>query len=144
MSAWPGGDCPQCGEWMPPNIVHCRDCRQLLNPELTRSSVEMPEFVPLQELDSVAEVTPVGFFCQCPRCRKELKIASKYIGEKVQCKFCEAPIMLDRTAPLVRAADVYAKCPHCQQQLRFDPKYIGLKVACRFCNGKLQVVRPDL
>ncbi len=143
MADWPGGDCPACGEWMPPKQVHCRECRQLLNPELALSSVEIPEFVPLQELDAMVEVAPQGLFVACPKCGDELKIARKYLGERVQCKFCQAPFRLDPTNPKVRAADVYATCAHCQQQLRFAAKYVGVKVACRFCNGKLNVVAPS-
>jgi RNase P subunit RPR2 len=143
MADWPGGDCPACGEWMPPKQVHCRECRQLLNPELALSSVEIPEFVPLQELDAMVEVAPQGLFVACPKCGDELKIARKYLGERVQCKFCQAPFRLDPTNPKVRAADVYATCAHCQQQLRFAAKYVGVKVACRFCNGKLNVVSPS-
>jgi uncharacterized protein (DUF983 family) len=139
MTAWPGGDCPSCGEWMPANMVHCRECRQLLNLELSRSSVEIPAFVPLQELDSMAEVVPSGLFYPCPKCQGDLKINRKYLGQKIQCKFCQAEFRLDPTSPAVKQADVYSTCPHCQQQLRFDPKYLGMKVACRFCGGKLHV-----
>ena len=142
MTAWPGGDCPACGEWMPPNMVHCRECRQLLNLELARSSVEIPEFVPLQELDSMVEVAPAGLYYPCPKCRGDLKINRKYLGQRIQCKFCQAEFRLDPTSPAVRQADVYSTCPHCQQQLRFDPKYLGTKVACRFCGGKLHVQKP--
>ncbi|HUQ69077.1 MAG TPA: hypothetical protein VM165_06120 [Planctomycetaceae bacterium] len=144
MAEWPGGDCPACGAWMPPKQIHCRECRQLLNPELTKSSVEMPVFVPLQELGVMIEVTPVGLYCECPKCQAELKIARKYLGERVQCKFCQSEFRLDPTSPAVRQADVYAPCPHCDQQLRFDPKYIGVKVACRYCNGRLHVVELPL
>jgi hypothetical protein len=142
MASWTGGECPQCGEWMPPNMVHCRECRQLLNPELARSSVEIPAFQPLQELDSLAEVAPAGIYCPCPKCAKELKIAQKYVGLRVQCKFCQHGFLLDPHGPIVRQADAYTGCPHCRQQLRFDPKYLGLKVACRFCGGKLQMLAP--
>ncbi len=143
MAEWPGGNCPQCGEWMPPNMIHCRECRQLLNPELTKSSVEMPTFEPLQELDSMAEVEHAGFYCECPKCQRELKVAKKYLGERVQCKHCQAGLVLDPMSPIILRADVYAKCPHCEQQIRFDPKYMGMKVACRFCQGKLQVLKPS-
>jgi uncharacterized protein (DUF983 family) len=141
MAAWPGGDCPACGEWMPPNQLHCRECRQSLNPELTRESVEVPEFVPLQELDSIAEIEPSGIYCDCPKCGSELKISRKYLGQKIQCKHCQAQYRLDPTGPLVRQADVYSTCTHCRQQLRFAHKYLGRKVACRFCGGKLQVLK---
>lgn len=128
---------------MPPRQIHCRECRQLLNPELSLSSVEIPEFVPLQELDSLAEITPKGVFVKCPKCSEELKIASKYLGERVQCKFCDAPFRLNVTSPKVRTADVYSTCPHCQESLRFARKYIGVKVACRFCGGKLQILADE-
>jgi uncharacterized protein (DUF983 family) len=125
---------------MPPAQIHCRECRQLLNPELSHNSVEVPEFVPLQELDSMAEITPLGLYCTCPSCGKELKVARKYIGQTVQCKHCQSGFRLDPVSPVVRQADLYSKCNHCQQQLRFDPKYIGARVACRFCGGKLTIV----
>jgi uncharacterized protein (DUF983 family) len=140
MTAWPGGECPACGEWMPPNMVHCRECRQLLNLDLARDSVEIPEFFPLQEVDSMVEIQPDGIFTTCPHCAQELKINRKYLGQRIQCKFCQAEFLLDPTGPLVRQADVYATCPHCDQRLRFDRKYIGKKVACRFCSGKLHVL----
>jgi len=124
-------------------MIHCRECRQLLNPELTKSSVEMPTFEPLRELDCMAEVEHAGFYCECPKCQRELKIAKKYLGERVQCKHCQAALLLDPMSPLILKADVYAKCPHCTQQLRFDPKYMGMKVACRFCQGKLQILKPN-
>ena len=50
MPAWPGGPCPNCGEDMPPNMVHCRECRTLLNPELERDSAA----------DAVAKAFHVG------------------------------------------------------------------------------------
>lgn len=139
MPTWPGGPCPKCGEDMPAAMVHCFHCRTLLNPELEHDSVEIPPFVPLQEIESMIEVVPAGCFVNCPDCGRELKIARKYAGERVQCKFCQVPFRLDITSPAARAADVYAKCPYCDENLRIAAKYIGLKVACRFCNGKLQI-----
>jgi uncharacterized protein (DUF983 family) len=123
-------------------MIHCRECRQLLNLELARSSVEVPEFIPLQELDSMAEITPSGLYLPCPKCQQDLKINRKYLGQRIQCKFCQAEFRLDPTSPAVRQADVYSRCPHCQQQIRFDPKYLGMKVACRFCGGKLTILQP--
>ena len=112
----------------------------MLNPELSMSSVEIPTFMPLQELDAWAEIFPKGLFVACPKCQSELKIAHKYLGERVQCKFCQAPFRVESTNPKVRTADVYSQCPHCQEMLRFARKYVGVKVACRFCQGKLQVL----
>ena len=143
MPAWPGGPCPQCGDDMPPNMIHCRTCRQLLNLELEKESVEVPTFVPLQEVESVVEITPMGLFVECSSCHQELKINRKYLGQRVQCKFCAADFKLDPTSNAVMGADSYSQCPHCQEQLRFSSKYIGSKVACRFCNGKVHIVKPE-
>lgn len=143
MPAWPGGCCPNCGDEMPPNMIHCRTCRTLLNLDLERDSVEIPVFVPLQEVAAMIEIAPLGVFVDCPKCDQELKINSKYLGQRVQCKFCQIDFRLDPVAPLVCEADVYSKCPHCQQDLRFARKYVGVKVACRFCGGKLHVIGSE-
>jgi len=125
---------------MPLNMIHCRSCRTLLNPELERDSVEVPVFIPLPEIGAMIELVPTGIFTSCPKCSQELKINRKYLGQRVQCKFCDAPLQLDPTSPNVIEADVYSKCAHCQQDLRFAKKYIGVKVACRFCSGQLHIV----
>ncbi len=143
MPAWPGGPCPQCGDDMPQNLIHCRTCRQLLNLELEKDSVEVPTFVPLQEVESVVEITPVGLFVECAKCHQELKINRKYLGQRVQCKFCSADFKLDPTSNAVMGADSYSQCPHCQEQLRYSSKYVGSKVACRFCGGKVHIVKPE-
>lgn len=139
MPAWPGGPCPQCGEDMPANLVHCRNCRQLLNEELARESVEIPVFIPLPEIDSVVPLTIEGYYVPCPHCEHELKISRKYVGERVQCKFCDGGFRLDLDDPHFRKHDGYAPCPHCTQPLRFASKYFGANVACRFCNGKIHI-----
>lgn len=139
MPAWPGGPCPTCGEEMPEAMVRCRNCRTLLNTDLELNSVEIPAFVPLPELDTMNDIEPLGIYTPCPKCGKELKIARKYFGERVACKFCEYDFRLDPALPAIKQADVYSKCPLCHKDLRFDPKYIGQKVACRFCTGKLYV-----
>ena len=143
MPAWLGGPCPQCGDDMPPNMIHCRTCRQLLNLELEKESVEIPAFVPLQEVESVVEITPVGLFIECTSCHQELKINRKYLGQRVQCKFCAADFRLDPTSKLVIEADSYSQCPHCQETLRFASKYVGTKVACRFCHGKVHILKAE-
>ena len=124
-------------------MVHCRECRTLLNPELERDSVEVPIFIPLQELDAMVEISPLGVFVPCPQCQQELKINRKYLGQRVQCKICTADFRLDPANPSIQQADVYSKCPHCDQELRFASKYIGVRVACRFCSGKIQIVEAD-
>jgi hypothetical protein len=124
---------------MPERMVRCRKCRTLLNTDLEVSSVEIPAFIPLPELESMVDIEPLGVFFPCPKCHQDLKIARKYVGERVACKFCNADFRLDSDLPEYREADVYSKCPHCSKELRFDSKYIGHKVACRFCNGKVQI-----
>lgn len=143
MPAWPGGPCPQCGEDMPPKMIHCRTCRQLLNLDLEKESVEVPTFFPLQEVDSLVEITIAGLFVECSNCHQELKIHRKYLGQRVQCKFCSADFRLDPNSPDILEADSYSQCPHCEESLRFARKYIGSKVACRFCHGKVHILSPD-
>lgn len=91
----------------------------------------------------MVEIAPTGLFVGCPHCSQELKINRKYIGQRVQCKFCSADFRLDPAAPSVIDADVYSKCPHCDQELRFAKKYIGVRVACRFCSGKIHILPPQ-
>ena len=76
-------------------MIHCRNCRTLLNPELERDSVEVPVFIPLQELGVMIEIVPTGLFASCPKCAQELKINRKYLGQRVQCKFCNVDFRLD-------------------------------------------------
>lgn len=141
MPAWPGGPCPQCGEEMPEKLIHCQSCRALLNPELEKDSVEIPEFIPLQELESMVEVPLEGFYVLCPECHEELRINRKYVGKKVQCKMCEAPFQLELGNGHVQSKAFFTKCPTCHNELRAANKYIGEKVACKYCGGKLQLVK---
>lgn len=134
--AWRGGACPQCGDQMPANVVHCRTCRALLNSELSDDSVEIPEFVPLPEIPEIQSLSARGHYVSCPGCREELRINRKYFGAVVQCRFCEQQFSYDSS---VRPEAMYADCPHCSEQLRADVKYLGQKVACRFCNGPLHL-----
>ena len=107
----------------------------MLNSELEHDSVEIPVFIPLQEIDSMSEVKARGHYIQCPTCVKELRINGKYIGQKVQCKFCAGSFEYKRDG--VKAVAVYSACPHCQAEIRAARKYLGMKVACKHCNGKL-------
>ena len=140
MPPWPGGPCPQCGEEMPVNMIHCRNCRALLNSDFHIDSVEIPAFIPLQEIESMIEVQPTGHFIGCPGCLQELRIHRKYIGETVQCKFCQKPFKLDLSTQKVRKLAFYSTCPHCTEELRVAHKYIGMKVACKLCGGKIHLV----
>ncbi len=89
------------------------------------------------------EIEVIGLFVNCSSCHKELKIHRKYLGQRVQCKFCSADFRLDPASPLVQEADSYSQCPHCEETLRFAKKYVGAKVACRFCHGKVKILQPD-
>ena len=98
MTTWIGGPCPDCGDDMPPAMIHCRNCRKLLNTDLEWDSVEVAIFIPLEELDSMIEIVPTGVFVDCPKCVQELKINRKYFGERVECKFCGTDFRLDQQA----------------------------------------------
>ncbi|NOX53189.1 MAG: hypothetical protein GXP27_01865 [Planctomycetes bacterium] len=140
MPAWPGGPCPLCGEYMPKNLIHCQRCRALLNEDLDKSSVEIPAFIPLQEIDSMAQIQPAGYHVLCPHCQRELRINRKYVSQQVQCKLCHGKFLFDLENPEVRSPAFYATCPHCQKELRVAHKYLGMKVACKHCGGKLHLV----
>ena len=139
MPAWPGGPCPECGDDMPANLIHCYNCRALLNDELQTDSVEIPAFVPLQEIEVMIEMVPRGYYIACPHCTRELKINGKYLGEAVGCKFCQGKFILDLNNPLINVVAYYGNCPHCSETLRIGKKYAGLKVACKHCAGKIEV-----
>ena len=125
---------------MPENLVHCQKCRTLLNPELEFDSVEIPEFIPLQEIESMVEVEPNGYYVACPICERELRINSKYVGSDVACNFCHGKFRLDLSNPVINLAAFYSECPHCQQELRAAVKYLGMQVACKNCSGKIHLV----
>jgi DNA-directed RNA polymerase subunit RPC12/RpoP len=125
---------------MPANVVHCQTCRALLNPDLDPDTVEIPQFVPLQEIEALVEVQPAGFYLNCPACGDELRIARKYVGENVACKHCGKPFRCDVGPGGKSAKWFYAPCPECGAELRVGTKYIGEKVACKHCNGKIHFV----
>ncbi|QDT90566.1 hypothetical protein [Gimesia algae] len=140
MPAWPGGPCPQCGEDMPANLVHCQTCRELLNDDLEHDTVEIPAFHPLKELATCCDAYPVGYFFQCPDCRKELRVHKKYLGKQVSCKFCQAPFALRIDASKAISQGFYTSCPHCRQELRIAHKYLDTVAACKFCKGHIQLL----
>ena len=125
---------------MPENLVHCRTCRTLLNTDLESDSVEIPQFIPLQEIASMVEVELSGYYVACPHCKRELRVSSKYIDEKVQCKFCDSQFAMDFANPALKMLAFYSTCPHCKEELRAAPKYMGMKVACKHCGGKIHFV----
>ena len=140
MPPWPGGPCPVCGEEMPERLIHCSNCRTLLNSDLEPDSVEIPEFVPLKEIETIIELKVRGFYLNCPHCSRELRVNAKYTGRSVSCKQCDGSFIMDFGNPKVQKVGVYVYCPHCSERLRMAPKYVGVKVACKSCHGRLVVV----
>jgi len=134
QGAWQGGACPDCGDDMPANLVHCQSCRALLNSELTEDSVEIPKFVPLKEIDPAQFVLARGHYVQCPGCNDELRIHSKYKNRNVACRHCDVSFTYDSS---VMVTGLYSNCPHCAKELRAASKYAGQSVLCRFCSGPL-------
>ncbi len=140
MPAWPGGHCPDCNDQMPPLLIHCQSCGALLNTDLRPKPVELPEFVPLQEVESMIDTRPLGYYVSCPHCRQELRIHSKYVGQRVQCKYCRKPFLFSFDNGQLKRIAFYTDCPHCNKEIRAADKYMGAKVACKFCSGALQFV----
>jgi uncharacterized CHY-type Zn-finger protein len=125
---------------MPANLIHCQFCRALLNPDLYRSDVEIPQFFELKEISSMVEVEVAGYFVICPHCEKELRINRKYAGAAVACKHCRGQFRLDLADPRIKTKSFFAFCGHCDRELRVAPKYLGMDVACKFCMGGVQIV----
>jgi len=129
---------------MPERLIHCQCCRALLNPDLKSDSVEIPPYIPLQEISSMIEVHPRGFFFDCPNCSKELRVNRKYLNQKVSCKFCKEAFDLSLKAPaLATSYAIYAACPHCKEDVRANKKYLNEKVACKHCSGKIHLMPVD-
>jgi uncharacterized protein (DUF983 family) len=127
---------------MPERIIHCRNCRTLLNSDLDPDSVEIPEFVPLPEIDSFVELGVRGYYVQCPHCSRELRVNRKFIGKRVTCKQCTGEFVLDFDGGerQVTKVGIYVYCPHCSDRLRMSTKYVGVKVSCKSCSGRLMAV----
>ena len=121
---------------MPANVVHCVTCRALLNSELTEDSVEIPEFIPLPEIQIMKITKARGHYVRCGGCSEELRINAKYIGAKVQCRHCNHTFEYDTD---VEQVAIYTSCPHCSEEIRASTNYIGKNVACRFCQGPLKL-----
>ena len=140
MPPWPGGPCPGCGDEMPERLIHCRTCRTLLNTDLDPDSVEIPQFVPLQEIETIPKLPIRGFYLNCPHCSRELRINGKFLGKLVTCKHCTGEFLMDFGQKTLEQIGIYVYCPHCNERLRMSLKYIGVKVACKACSGRLIVV----
>ena len=141
MPAWPGGPCPDCGDQMPANLLRCRTCGAMLNPSLEMPQIDAPDLGELPEVKVVTEVEAKGFYVGCPNCEAELRIAAKYAGNQVACKFCELPFIFKLDSPTIRRIAVYAPCPYCREELRIAEKYLGKRVGCKHCDG---AIRPTL
>jgi uncharacterized protein (DUF983 family) len=125
---------------MPANLLHCQFCRALLNDDLHRSDVNIPQFFELEEITSVMDVELSGYFLKCPHCDEELRINKKYAGVGVACKSCSGQFVLDLSDPNLKTRAFYVGCPHCSEELRVATKYLGMKVACKFCEGHVQIL----
>lgn len=134
--AWKGGPCPECGEDVPANVVHCIKCRKLLNSELKEDSVEIPAYVPLPELEEMKNAKARGHYVRCSGCGEELRINSKYVGATVQCRHCNHTFNYNDE---VEQIAMYTNCPHCSDEIRASMKYSGQQVACRLCKGAIQL-----
>lgn len=143
MPPWPGGPCPVCGEDMPERLIHCRSCRAMLNTDLESDSIEIPEFVPLQEIEAHVELEIRGYYVRCTSCERELRINAKYAGKKVTCKHCLGAFRFRPDDPVqAEKLAMYVYCPHCNERLRMARKYLDTKVACKECKGQLLVKSP--
>ena len=136
QGAWRGGPCPQCGDVMPANLVHCATCRAMLNSELTENPIEVPEFIPLPEIMEMKTAVARGHYVRCGGCQEELRINAKYQGAAVQCRHCNHTFQYNSDVPKVA---MYTTCPHCSEEIRANMSYVGQNVACRFCNGPLKL-----
>lgn len=134
--AWPGGPCPDCGEDMPANLVHCITCRSLLNSELSEDSIEIPAFIPLPEIQEMKYAKARGHYVRCGGCHEELRINAKYVGATVQCRHCDFTFAYNDD---VERIAMYTNCPHCSEEIRASTKYAGQKVGCRYCKGPIQL-----
>jgi hypothetical protein len=129
---------------MPAKMVRCRKCRTLLNTDLDPDSVEIPQFVPLQELDSYQVIQPIGCYLLCPHCDTELRVGVKYIGQGVACNHCKGVFKIDPASDVSGPRGFYCDCPQCKQRLRLSKKYIDIKVSCKFCGCKVVMAAPNV
>lgn len=145
MPAWPGGPCPECGEDAPVAILRCPNCRRLLNEDLTPAKIEKPEYRPLPEIASSADVVTLGVYLNCPSCDRELKLRNRFRGERVRCKHCNASFVCDPGDSGPTFTAYYCDCPHCNKRLKATPKYLNQTVACKHCEGQIRFVdQPEV
>lgn len=126
MAAWPGGPCPNCAEDMPARLVRCR---ALLNDDLQPAHIEIPEFQPLQELESFIELPPRGFYVSCPQCDR----SSRSIESTTRS------VRDSRIATL----GFYFNCPYCHKRLRMSPMDVGMNVGCIHCRETIRLIDEE-
>lgn len=144
MPPWPGGPCPVCGEDMPERLIHCRNCRAMLNSDFESDSIEIPAFVPLKEIAAHVTLPIRGYYIPCPSCQRELRINKQFVGRKVTCKHCQAGFRFRVDDPAVSSKlALYVYCPHCNERLRMSQKYLDVRIACKACKGELIVSESD-
>ncbi|MCA8986739.1 MAG: hypothetical protein KDA78_03815 [Planctomycetaceae bacterium] len=159
MPAWPGGPCPDCGDDMPPNLVTCQTCRALLNPDLEMNFVEIPEFIPLEEIseeemnkedvsssgnsESTSTQVPLvearGVYVYCSGCRSPLKVPTNFLGKNVSCKHCSGSLVISILPGLTNVQAAYVDCPHCNERIKAARQFLNRNVACKHCNGALNI-----
>jgi len=159
MPSWPGGPCPECGDTMPPNLITCRTCRALLNSDLQQNYVDIPTFIPLEEIGSEEQsssssiimqseldlrprilLTPAkGVYIVCPKCQQELKVPRQYLGANVQCNHCDNLFQATVNEDLEGIRGTYIDCPHCNRRVRASRELTNQNVQCNHCGGGIHI-----
>ena len=106
---------------------------------INRNRKPRPTFAGSQKTESMVDITPEGFYAECPHCQRELRINRKYLETEVQCKFCRGAFLYEMSNRLINTRAFYAECPHCSQELRIAKKYSGMTVSCKHCRGKVHL-----
>lgn len=127
---------------MPEKLIHCQNCRALLNPDLELEPAPVPEFAPLPELESMIDAPAKGYYVTCPACERELRIGKQYRDMRLACKFCAATFRFNPSEADSRYVAFQVVCPHCDRELRASWKYLNLKVICKHCSARLRLVDP--
>ena len=160
MSAWPGGACPDCGDFMPPNLITCQTCRAMLNSDLKLNIVDVPDFIPLQEIDpcdlddsdtaiipadppaaklKVLQIEARGIYFLCAGCHQELKIPKQFMKSKIQCKHCSHDFKIKLQDDINRIVATYVNCPHCEQRIRASKNLTNRNIQCEHCHGAMHI-----
>jgi len=112
----------------------------MLNDELELDSVEIPPFMPLPELETLAKVPPRGYYIGCPHCRKKLRINKQYLNKKLNCKKCHETFTFKLSNSKIKKLGFYLDCPSCEERLKVPQKYAGQKVRCKRCETNIQLI----